>query len=104
MNINKKHLATLDSVGTHIYVDGGRILTAPQLDEEDTLIADHQNAFAIGWDTYDIEFLESMSKRDRDLFDKYQYIAERQTKDICFVDVLMNHTPEMILAHNIRLS
>ena len=32
MNITGKHLATLDSVATHIFVDGGRILFSAQFD------------------------------------------------------------------------
>ena len=32
MNITGKHLATLDSVATHIFVDGGRILFSALLD------------------------------------------------------------------------
>ena len=103
MNINNKHLATLTSVGTHIYVDGGRILTAPQLDEEDTKYVDHRNSFIIDWSDYDSEWLESLSNEDRAVFNDYQEIAKRQTKDID-PDKIRNISPKVILAYNININ
>ena len=88
MNITGKHLATLTSVGTHIYVDGGRICTAPQLDEEDAKYADHRNAFIIDSNGYDAEWFESMSDEDRSVFNGYLEIAKRQTKNLTKSEIL----------------
>tara|TARA_A200000159_G_C7252679_1_gene309499 strand:- start:3 stop:317 length:315 start_codon:yes stop_codon:yes gene_type:complete len=103
MNINNKHLATLSSVGTHIYVDGGRICTSPQLDEEDAKYVDHRNAFIIDWCDYDSDWHESLSDEDRAVFNDYLEIAKRQTKHIN-PDKIRNISPKVILAHNININ
>ena len=103
MNITLRHLATLDSVATHIYVSGGRICTAPQLDEGKTKYADHGNALIIDWDDYDAEWLESLSNEDKAVFNDYQEIASRHTKDIDPAKI--RHTsPKVILSYNINIT
>ena len=103
MNITLRHLATLDSVATHIYVTGGRICTAPQVDEGETKYVDHRNAFIIDWDDYDAEWLESLSNEDRAVFNDYKEIASRQTKDIDPAKI--RHTsPKVILSYNINIT
>ena len=101
MNITLRHLATLDSVATHIYVSGGRICTASQLDEGETKYADHRNACIIDWNDYDAEWLESLSDEDRAVFNDYKEIAKRNK----FIDPakIRHISPKVILAYNIDL-
>ena len=103
MNITLRHLATLDSVGTHIYVSGGRICTAPQLDEGETKYADHRNAFIIDHYPYHPDWLESLSNEDRAVFNDYQEIAKRQSRDIDPAKI-RHISPKVILAYNINIT
>lgn len=103
MNINGKHLATLDSVATHIYVDGGRILFSAQLDEGDTKYVDFHNRFLIDGEIDD-EWYDSLSDEDRVTFCRYRRIQLAQTKDIRFTNILKTFSPLEILVNKIALS
>jgi hypothetical protein len=102
MNINNKHLATLDSVATHIYVCGGRILFSAQLDEIDIKYVDFHNQFLIDGEIDD-EWYDSLSHDDRVVFDDYRKIANRQNKDID-PNKIRNISPKMVLTHNININ
>lgn len=103
MNITKKHLATLDSVATHIYVDGGRILFSADLDDGDTKYVDYHNQFLIDGEI-DEEWEEALSLADRETFHYYRLLQLRQTKDITNIDVLKNFTPQQIIKNKLNLN
>jgi hypothetical protein len=110
MNITKKHLATLDSVATHIYVDGGRICFSAEIDwgnegwaDESTKYVDSHNSFLIDGDI-DEEWIDALSREDRVTFHRYRRIAKAQTKDIEFTHILRTFAPIEIILNNIKLS
>jgi len=110
MNITKKHLATLDSVSTHIYVDGGRILFSAEIDwgfegwaDENVKYVDRLNAFCIDGEIDD-EWYDSLSDEDRVTFCRYRRIQLAQTKDIRFTNILRTTPPISILVNKIKLS
>jgi len=103
MNIDNKHLATLNSVATHIYVDGGRILFSAQLDEGDIKYVDSHNQFLIDGEIDD-EWLDSLSNEDRETFHNYRLLQLLQKKDITNIDVLRTFTPQQIIKNKLNLN
>jgi hypothetical protein len=110
MNITKKHLATLNSVATHIYVDGGRILFSAEIDwgnegwaDENIKYVDSHNCFCIDGEI-DEEWIDALSREDRVTFHRYRRIAKAQTKDIRYTNILKTFSPIEILINKIALS
>ena len=111
MKIDKKHIVTLESVSTHIYVDGGRILFSAQLDEVETIAntkvktkyVDFHNQFLIDGEIDD-EWYDSLSEEDRITFCRYRRIAKAQTKDIRYTNILKTFSPLEILINKIALN
>ena len=103
MIINNKLLATLDSVSTHIFVDGGRIQYSAKMDEAGMVLVDSRNRNLIDED-YDQDWYDSMSEEDRVTFCRYRRIQLAQTKDIRFTNILKTFSPLEILINKIALS
>ena len=89
MNINNKHLETLESVATHIYLDGGRILFSTQLDEGNTKHVDFHNRLCIDGEING-EWMDSLSEKDKTTFSQYRKVAMAHDKDLTKIKIMLS--------------